>query len=90
MATTFQRSNHVDTTHVGDRLVVYSRVNQTSLVLNPTGSEVWSHLEQPHSTEQLVDLFAQKYPSEQTNHIASDIENYVQDLVHHGVVSTNS
>ena len=41
---TYARSQDVDSSSVGDRVVLYHRGSRTALVLNPTGSWLWQGL----------------------------------------------
>lgn len=86
MTTSVQRARRIDTSFVGDRVVLYARDAQKALVLNPTGAWLWKLLGSPQQTSQLVEKLAENHPLIEPQRVAADVAEYVRELVQHGVV----
>jgi hypothetical protein len=82
----FCRSDRVDETRVGDRLVLYHRDTGTGIVLNPIGSLVWDSLATPQSTRDIADLLARRHAAIPRQQIDTDVATYVQSLREHMLV----
>ena len=74
------RSDRVDETRVGDRVVLYHRDTGSGVVLNPAGSRIWDSLATPVSTTDLVERLAAEYPVVSRKQIADDVDLYVASL----------
>lgn len=83
----YARSPQTETSYVGDRVVVYERSSRKSLVLNPTGAQLWKSLSKPHSIEQLVEVLILDDPSLDSQSVVADVKQYVEELFQHGAVS---
>jgi hypothetical protein len=79
-AALYHRSDRVDETRVGDRIVLYQRDRGTGVVLNPAGSSVWDALSEPKSPQDIVsDLLAQ-YDGVPPERVAADVDEYLTSL----------
>ena len=83
----YARSPQTETSYVGDRVVIFDRSSQKSLVLNPTGAQLWKSLSKPHSIQQLVDVLTLDDPTLDSKSVSADVEHYVDELSQLGVVS---
>ncbi len=86
----FRRSNRVDETRVGDRVVLYHRDTGSGIVLNPTGSMIWDALAAPQSTSDLADDLSARYPGLGREKIAADVGTYVESLLENGLIASES
>lgn len=75
-----RRSERVDETRVGDRVVLYHRDTGSGVVLNPSGSRIWDSLTTPASANDLVERLAKENSGIPRERIAADIETYVASL----------
>ncbi len=83
----FRRSDRVDETRVGDRVVLYHRDTGSGVVLNPTGSLIWDALAMPCSAADLAGDLATRYPGLSADRIESDINTYVESLRENGLIA---
>jgi hypothetical protein len=65
--------------------VLVTIANGTWLVLQGTAAVVWDHLESPRSLDELSDYINNLF-SGQPQQVASDLEDFVADLVSRGIV----
>lgn len=77
---TLSRSERVDETRVGDRVVLYHRDTGSGVVLNPAGSRIWDSLATPASVNDLVERLAREHLAIPRDRIAGDVEAYVASL----------
>ena len=75
-----RRSDRVDETRVGDRVVLYHRDTGSGAVLNPSGSRIWDSLMTPASCNDLVERLAREHQSTPRDRIAADVDSYVASL----------
>lgn len=74
------RSERVDETRVGDRVVLYHRDTGSGVVLNPTGSLIWDALTTPAFANDLVERLAREHLVIPRDRIAADVATYVSSL----------
>jgi hypothetical protein len=74
------RSDRVDETRVGDRVVLYHRDTGSGVVLNPAGSRIWDSLATPASANALVERLARENLTVPRDRIAADVATYVASL----------
>lgn len=74
------RSDRVDETRVGDRVVLYHRDTGSGVVLNPAGSRIWDSLTTPASANDLVERLAREHLAVPRDRIAEDVAIYVTSL----------
>jgi hypothetical protein len=77
---TLHRSERVDETRVGDRVVLYHRDTGSGVVLNPSGSRIWDSLSTPSSATDLVERLAMEHVAIPRDRIAADVASYVASL----------
>ena len=75
-----RRSERVDETRIGDRVVLYHRDTATGIVLNPAGSRIWDSLSTPASAHDLIENTAKEHDTIPRERIAADVEGYVKAL----------
>jgi hypothetical protein len=83
----FRRSDRVDETRVGDRVVLYHRDTGSGVVLNPTGSLIWDALATPCSTDDLAHDLSARYPGMADDKIRTDVNTYVESLRENGLIA---
>jgi hypothetical protein len=86
----FRRSNRVDETRVGDRVVLYHRDTGSGVVLNPTGSIIWDALAAPKSAADLADKLSARYPGLERERLTADVGSYVESLLENGLIATDA
>lgn len=86
----YRRSDCVDETRVGDRVVLYHRDTGSGVVLNPTGSLVWDALASSQSAGDLADRLAAKFPATLPERIATDVSGYIESLIENGLIASDS
>lgn len=75
-----RRSDRIDETRIGDRLVLYHRDTGAGIVLNPVGSLVWETLAKPHAPDEIVDFLTQRYAGVARERVSEDVMAYVESL----------
>jgi hypothetical protein len=83
----FRRSDRVDETRVGDRVVLYHRDTGSGVVLNPTGSLIWEALAMPCSADDLAQDLSARYPGMADDKIRKDVNTYVESLRENGLIA---
>ena len=84
----FARSEDVETSPAGDRVVLYHRRSKNAVVLNPTGSWVWEQLQDPASLAALVAEMSRRYPGVAVDQVERDLTVLLDDLKRHGMLET--
>jgi hypothetical protein len=77
----YRCSPHVDTSTVSTRVVLYHRIARKAVVLNPTGSELWSCLDTPLSEPELAERLVARHPSISRARLIEDTGAFVQSLL---------
>lgn len=80
------RSERVDETRVGDRVVLYQRDRGTGIVLNPAGSSVWDALSEPRSSQEIVSDLLARYDGVSPEKVAADVDEYLTALLAQALV----
>ncbi len=88
VASTYARSDQIEASTVGDRVVLYHRTSRTALVLNPTGSHLWARLAAPASTEDLTGALRDRFPALAREDALRDVSAFVDELTRHGALVT--
>jgi hypothetical protein len=86
----YRRSEKVDETRVGERVVLYHRGTGSGVVLNPTGSFIWEALTSPQSADDLAGQLASRFPSTARERIATDVSTYMESLLENGLITSDS
>lgn len=84
------RSDRVDETRVGDRVVLYHRDTGSGVVLNPTGSRIWDALTTPISANDIVERLAREHLATPRERIAADVHSYVASLKEQSLIDEQS
>jgi PqqD family protein of HPr-rel-A system len=82
------RSQDVETSTAGDRVVLYHRRSRHALVLNPTGSWIWELLAEPASVAGLVAELRRHYPTVSLEDAERDVTALLDDLRTHGMIES--
>ena len=99
----YGRSADVDTSTVGDRVVLYHRVTGSALVLNPTATWLWQLLTTSRDrTARLWDArtgqplggplhhaIRQTYPAVSQDQAGTDVRALIDELLRHQVITTD-
>ena len=83
----YTRSAHAVATPVGDRVVLYHGVSRTAIVLNPTGTWMWSRLERPRTGNDLAVDLRTRYPGLSTVAAERDVSAFLAELLTHEFVA---
>ncbi|MBX7245871.1 MAG: PqqD family protein [Candidatus Sumerlaeaceae bacterium] len=83
----FSRSAAADESMVGDRAVLYHRPSGKALVLNPTGSFIWSQLRESRTLDQLVAALCAQHASLAEDAARRDIEVFLAELKSHNLLA---
>lgn len=79
----WHQSEHIDTSDVGDRCVLYHQQSGKALVLNPVGSWMWKLLGTAHTTAQLAQKLREEYSHLNEAQATTDVEGYLEQLRAH-------
>jgi len=85
----FRSCSDVDASQVGDRLVLYHRRTRKALVLNPSGSELWTRLERARSADDLMGALVERYPSLDRETARRDAEAFLAELGAHEMLAVD-
>jgi hypothetical protein len=90
MGPLYARSEQVEHSAVGDRVVLYHRTSRSALVLNPTGSRLWQRLASPASHEDLATALQEWFPSLAREDALGDVSSFLDELTQHGAIEPAS
>lgn len=86
----YARSEHVEVSTVGDRVVLYHRTSRSALVLNPTGSWLWERLATPARPEDLTAVLRARFPALTPEAAVRDVASFLDELTRHGAIVPGS
>lgn len=86
----YARSDQVEASTVGDRVVLYHRTSRTALVLNVTGSQLWERLAGPASIEDLTSILRERFPGLAPVDALRDVSSFLDELTRHGAIVPTS
>jgi Coenzyme PQQ synthesis protein D (PqqD) len=86
----YTRSEHVEASTVGDRVVLYHRTSHNALVLNPTGSQLWERLATPANVHDLALALRDRFPALTREDALRDVSSFLEELTRHGAIVTAS
>lgn len=86
MPAAYLRNGRIDVSRVGQRAVLYHRDTREALVLNPTGSWLWDHLEPSSTIDQLALALQQQYGL-LPDQAAHDVNQFLDDLRRHDAIA---
>jgi hypothetical protein len=76
----FKQAADVQGTAVGDRVVLFHRRTQKSIVLNPTGAALWNALSSPLSAEDMAAHLVASHADLTEARAADDVSRYIAQL----------
>lgn len=82
----YARSEQVEGSAVGDRVVLYHRTSRSALVLNPTGSRLWEWLASPATPQDLAAALRERFPTLTREDALRDVSAFLDELARHGAV----
>ena len=82
----FHRSSAVTWELVDERAVILDADGSTLTTLNPVGTLIWRHLDQPREPAELGADLADRFPSVDRRQLESDTGAFLEHLVHEGLV----
>jgi hypothetical protein len=77
----YRRADSVETSPVGDRVVLYEGRSRKAIVLNPTGAWLWQQLSTPRTADELSQQLQAQFPATDGAQIRADVESCLHDLV---------
>jgi len=80
------RSDQVEASVVGERLVLYHRRTRAALVLNVSGSRLWERLATPASAADLIAVLQERFPGLAAERAHHDVSAFVTELTRHGAI----
>jgi len=82
----YGRSAEGEQSSVGDRVVLYHRVSQKALVLNPTGSAIWGMLSTPCTATEIVNTLGETHRGVPPGVVERDVEDFLAELRLHELI----
>ena len=82
----YARSEQVEVSTVGDRVVLYHRTSRSALVLNPSGSRLWERLATPASSQDLTVTLRERFPALTPDDALRDVSSFLDELTRHGAI----
>ena len=86
MGLAYGRSEQVEVSSVGDRVVLYHRTSRSALVLNPAGSRLWERLASPASPQELTAALRERFPALTREDAFRDVSAFLDELTRHGAI----
>ena len=86
MATTYRRSPEVEEIRVSDSYVLFHRGAGKAIVLNATGSFVWSLLATTDRADDLAERLREKFPALTPEQASRDLDAFLTETHEHGLV----
>lgn len=71
----------VETSVIGDRVVLYDNASRKAVVLNPTGALLWRQLKTPQNATELAQFLQSKFPQIEAAQLQNDVETCLRDLM---------
>jgi hypothetical protein len=82
----YRRSGDVTWELVDDRAVILDAGGSTLTTLNPVGTLVWQHLDQPRAAAELGDHLARQFPGVDRDQLETDAGCFLDRLARDGLV----
>ena len=86
----FKQSGDVQSSVVGDRVVLLHRRTQKSIVLNPTGASLWNALATPMTAADLTGRLLAAHAELTPDRAASDVAAYLEQLSEQELVAVDA
>lgn len=81
------RSARVQSSVVGDRVVLFHRDLQATAIINPSGSRIWDLLDVPLSEKTLAENLLSWYPDLSFDQALADVSGFLANLMEQGLIS---
>jgi hypothetical protein len=88
--TRYRRSTEVTWELADERAVILDAAGSTLTTLNPLGTVIWRHLDEPRRASELSDALAGRFPSVNRRQLDADTEEFIVTLVGEGLVVTSN
>ncbi len=86
----YERSDEVTWDDAGDRVVILDAEGATIITLNPVGSLLWRRIDSACTADDLVDHLSSTFPDVERAQLATDVEEFVSQLVGENLLRTVS
>ena len=86
----FKQSGDVQSSVVGDRVVLFHRRTQKSIVLNPTGASLWNALATPMTAADLAGCLLAAHAELTPDRAALDVAAYLEQLSEQELVAVDA
>ena len=83
----FLRSAEVQSTRVGERVVLFHRGTGKSIVLNPAAAMLWGTLGEPATVGELAERLCRHYPGLSPDRAAEDAARCIEQLAAESLVT---
>lgn len=77
----YSQSTSIETSTIGDRVVLYDCVSRKAVVLNPTGTLLWHEMKTPRDAAQLAQFLQARFPQIEAAQLQNDVETCLHDLM---------
>lgn len=77
----YLQSPHVETSPVGDRVVLYDNVSRKAIVLNPTGALLWAQLSTRSSADELAQSLQKRFADVDAAQLRADVDACLRSLL---------
>ncbi len=84
----YRHAEHITWDRADDRVVVLDPDGSTLVTLNPLGSVLWSELDEPRETTELVERLHGDFPDVGIPQLTDDVETYLSSLLAEGLLVT--
>lgn len=86
---TFSRAADVQSTPVGDRLVLFHRGTGASIVLNPSAAILWGALEHPSTEQDLAGHLCRRHAGLSAERATEDVMRCLEQFVSQSLVTSD-
>jgi hypothetical protein len=85
----FRRADDVQSTPVGDRLVLFHRATGASIVLNPSAAILWGALEHPSTAQELAGHLCRRHEGLSAERATEDVNRCLGQFVSQSIVTSD-
>lgn len=85
----FHRAVDVQSTPVGERLVLFNRATGASIVLNPSAAVLWGALEQPSTAEDLAGHLCRRHEGLSAERATEDVNRCLCQFTSQAIVTSD-
>lgn len=87
--TVFRRAADIQSTPVGDRLVLFHRGTGASIVLNPSAAILWEALEHPATAQDLAGHLCRRHTGLSAERATEDVMRCLEQFVSQSLVTSD-